>query len=220
MRKSPKVALLPGLTLTDVQIEIFNFISLIWCSRGDKLWVLLTSFLLSLTSTALDRKGTRYQWKIWVSMIYSQKEISIGHFGAMDDSNIHHHLISISLWHFSNQLSIFQFSIFGQFLTGSAIVFRSKLAAIFARGRFNRFLWLSATFSTSLLSASEAWCLQKKSLRSRHGLYNGFDSKTTLKSVHFPYFKSKKTPAFCCCLTCSWHQKSNPPILQSSNSRI
>ena len=81
-------------------------------------------------------------------MIYSQKEISNCHLGAMDDSNIHHHLISISLWHFSNQLSIFQFSIFGQFLTGSAIVFRSKLAAIFARGRFNRFLWLSATFST------------------------------------------------------------------------
>ena len=134
-------------------------------------------------------------------MIHSQKEISIGHFGAMDDSNIHHHLISISLWHLSffQAALIFQFSIVGQFLTGSANVLRSKLAAIFARGRFNQFLWLSATFSTSLLSASEAWCLQKKSLRSRHGLYNGFDSKTTLKSVHFPYFKSKKTPAFCCC---------------------
>ena len=100
-------------------------------------------------------------------MIHSQKEISIGHFGAMDDSNINHHLISISLWHFSKQLLIFQFSIFGQFLTGSAIVLRSKLAAIFARGRFNQFLWLSATFSTSLLSASEAWRLQKKSLRSK-----------------------------------------------------
>ena len=171
-----------------------------------------------MTSTALDRKGTRYQWKIWVSMIYSQKEICIGHFGAMDDSNIHHHLIS--LWHFSKQLLIFHFSIFGQFLTGSAIVLQSKLAAIFARGRFNQFLWLSATFWTSLLSASEAWRLQKKSLRSRHGLYNGFDSKTTLKSVHFPYFKSKKPPAFCCCLTCPWHQKSNSPILQFSNYRI
>ena len=83
-------------------------------------------------------------------MIYSQKEISICHFGAMDDSNIHHHLISISLWHLSffQAALIFQFSIVGQFLTGSANVLRSKLAAIFARGRFNQFLWLSATFST------------------------------------------------------------------------